>query len=643
MSDFGMPPILEPGQFGPAFGPLAAPLGPTLDQAPSPYDMPDEQMRARFMNQVRADLARAKGAKSKLNTRAKRWRKTLNLDEKAAPYEGAPAITMPLTRLKRDGVIAHLHDALDVEPFFAGIPYTADATEIVPVYESLMERELIAGDGRSQYLMGLREAVDVGTGVIGWSLAFNAAGEVVIQEQLTRFENFYAYPVAVDDLTNCATFRRYKEPWFVLKRMADMGILNPEVVDRLREAGGGSEEMTAEEVRDASADGQFSPEHETQEIWEAYCRWRGDLWHVRFSEKAPEALSIKLSPFREAFDAPPYELLRIMRSPGYLWGFSIPGLLESIQKIMDWAENSRLAYNQFAISPILMADRMNPFFKKVQSGGLTPGMVLETMGPPNLSGIEVLQLPKPDLTLEEMNLAQRFADMATFNDFQVAGAPFAQGRRTATEVRTSFDIGTLKLRRMLGDVRDDLGRAAKKRWALIELFRVRPHGVTTVYREDTQFLISSDGVTRQELEQAYLEFAQMTGLAQADPQVVMQELAPGNLIGDYSLLAGGIPGMKRDDIRWTPNGGDIIPDKHAELAKMDAFAPYMNWLGAAQQDDRIWQFLKTRLLLMGRHDWKKYIGESPKRMMDSQQYAALMQQLTAQSAQLANTGAQGAA
>lgn len=76
---------------------------------------------------------------------------------------------------------------------------------------------------------------------------------------------------------------------------------------------------------------------------------------------------------------------------------------------------------------------------------------------------------------------------------------------------------------------------------------------------------------------------------------------------------------------------------------MDAFAPYMNWLGAAQQDDRIWQFLKTRLLLMGRHDWKKYIGESPKRMMDSQQYAMLMQQLTAQSAQLANTGAQGAA
>lgn len=627
----------------PAFGgfgaPTSSPLGGVVDGPPGFYDIDDPQELKRFMNRVRSDLDRARGKKQALNQRAGVWRKTLSLEPKTPPYEGAPNVTMPLTRTKRDGVIAHLTDALDVEPFFSAEGYTAEAMDVLPVYESLMERELIAGDGRQQYLMGLREAVDVGTAVLGWTLAYNAADEVVIQETLTRFENFYAYPVAVDDLTNCSTFRRYKEPWFVLKRMADAGMVNPEVVELMREAGGDGQELVREETRDNTSDGDFSEEQRLHTLWECYCRWNGELWHVKFNEHdAQQPLSVKRNPFAEAFDAPPYQLLRVMHSPGYLWGTSLPQLLDAIQKIFDAAENSRLAYNQFAITPIVQVDRMGSIGRSLEDGGLTPGKIIYTPGPPDMTGINVLQLPKPDLTLEEMEAAQRFADMATFNDFQVAGDPFASGRRTATEVRTSFNIGTLKLRAMLRDVREDLTRAARMRWALIELFRTRPKGVVPVYREGQQYLISSDGVSAQELQQAFVEFA-MT--EQITPEDMAMLAGPGVFMNEYSLVGGAIPGMKRDDIRWRPNGGDIIPDKLAELQKMDGFAPYMNWLGAAQQDQRIWEFLKTRLLLMGRYDWKKYIGESPKVMLEMQQYAELMQVLTAQSAQLANNGSQG--
>ena len=600
----------------------------------SAFDLQGDDLK-RLMARVRSDLALAKGRKASLNTRVKSWRKILDLEPKAPPYEDAPDMTMPLTRTKRDGVVAHLHDALDVEPFFAAQGFTEEAMEIAPIYEAVMERELVAGDSRDAYLMALREAVDVGTGVLGWSLAMSLNGEPVIQESLTRFENFYAYPVAVDDLTNCSTFRRYKEPWFVLKRMADAGLLDGKLVEQLKGGGGGGPELVHEEERDLDRDSSFSEEQEQHMLWECYVRFEGELWQLRFSERMNDALSAKRNPFSEAFDAPPYEIFRIMRKPGYLWGASIPQLLESIQKIMDFAENSRAAYNQIAISPVIMADRMNPFTQQLRKGGILPGMVIPTMGSPELNGIKTLEFPPPQATVEDMSLAQRFADMATFNDFQVAGDPFAAGRRTATEVRTSFNIGTLKLRRMLGDIRGDLARAAKKRWALTELFKVRPRGVVSAYRDGKQFLISSDGVEPSTIESLAAQFMQM------NPMTITQYQGnPMEFLRQYQLVNGGIPGMKRDDIRWVPNGGDVIPDKVAEIQKLDGFAPYMNWLGAAQTDERIWYFLKVRLQYMGRADWRRLIGDNPKVRLDEQQYMNTMAMLTQTSAQLANNGSQ---
>lgn len=601
----------------------------------TPYGV-DEDLIQEITNRARYDLYRAKAKKNKLNTRAKYHRKILDLESKTPAYEGAPDITMPLMRSKRDGVVAHLTDALDVEPFFSAEGLTEEAQNVAPIYEALMEREMNMTEGRDQYLMGLRESVDVGTGTIGWSIALGPDDEPRIQEFLTRFENMYAYPVSVDDFTNCSTFRRYKEPWFLLKRMADQGMLDAESVEDLKTGGGAGEEMTWEEERDEDRDGEFSDDQELHELWECYIRWEDTLYRVVFSERLNRALSIHENPFAEAFDAPPFEPMRIIRKAGYLWGHSIPMLLEAIQKVMDNAQISRMAYNQFAISPVIMADRMNPFTKKLANGGVTPGMVIPTQGPPNMNGIEVMPFPKPDVTIEDMELAQRFADMSTFTDFQVQGAPFATSRRTATEVRTSFNVGTLKLRRMLMDLRGDLTRAAKKRWALIELFRVRPKGVLPLYREGKQYLVADEEVPAEELQGMV---QQWLGMTNAD-QEVMQEINQG--LNQYELIDGGIPGVKREDIRWVPNGTDIIPDKVAELQKLDGFGPYLSLLGPARQDERIWYFLKVRLQLMGRHDWRKFIGDNPRVRMDNQQYMQVMQEAMQQSGQVANSARGGA-
>lgn len=619
-------------------------LGPSSDmfnvgssfEENGPYEVDGEE-RDLITDRARNDLYRAQSKKRmKLNARAAFHRKILDLEPKTPAYEGAPDITLPLIRSKRDGIVAHLSDALDVMPFFAAEGLTEEAQEVAPIYEALMDRELNASNGQEVYLMSLRESADVGTATVGWSIALNSAGEPVIQEFMTRFENFYAYPSAVDDYTNCSTFRRYKEPWFVLRQMADQDMLDAESVEELKSGGGSGEEMVWEQTRDGTRDDNFSEEQELHELYECYVRWEGELWRVVFSERLNRALSIHRSPFREAFNAPPFEPLRLIRKPGYLYGHSIPMLLEAIQKIMDHAEISRMAYNQFAISPVVMADRMNPFTRQLAQGGLAPGMVLQTVGPPKVSGVEVLQFPKPDVTIEDMELAQRFADMSTFTDYQVQGAPFASSRRTATEVRTSFNVGTLKLRRMLMDFRSDLMRAAKKRWALIELFKVRPAGIMPLYREGKQYLIADEDLSQDELMAYMQEFGQQVGI---DPAQYEQEWA--QMVNDYQLVNGGVPGVKREDIRWVPNGADIIPDKVAELQKMDGFGPYLSLLEMATQDERIWYFLKVRLQLMGRHDWRKFVGENPRSRLPTDQYMMGMQMAMQQSGQIANSARGG--
>ena len=90
------------------------------------------------MHRVRNDLNQAKAKKAKIDDEAYKDRQAYDLDEKVQEYEGQPNITMPLTRNKTDGVIGHLTEAVNQDPFFTAIAHTEEAAEIAPVYSAAM-------------------------------------------------------------------------------------------------------------------------------------------------------------------------------------------------------------------------------------------------------------------------------------------------------------------------------------------------------------------------------------------------------------------------------------------------------------------------------------------------------------------------
>ena len=93
-----------------------------------------------------------------------------------------------------------------------------------------------------------------------------------------------------------------------------------------------------------------------------------ELYHIICTKDTYKPLSIKLNPFREAFEMPPYTPVRLAKRPGYIFGGSVSKLLRAVQKIADDAMNDRLAYNKFAITPIIQGDATNPIFKRLQAG-----------------------------------------------------------------------------------------------------------------------------------------------------------------------------------------------------------------------------------------------------------------------------------
>ncbi len=599
-------------------------------------DLPEEQLLV-FMARLRTALGSAKSRKTNLNTQAENYRRLIDVEPKQqVPYEDAPNITLPIIRSKRDGVIAHLADAVDVDPLFSARPLTAEASTISAAYEALMGRENSMAGTREVLLRAVGEAVDVGTGILGWSLARNESRELVIQERLVPFEMFFVYPRGVPDLTNAATFEAIRLPAFELERMMDEGLVDREVASDLlnlnpdddnpdtnKRPSSGIGQQLHHEKRDSTSDDVGDVEHQPIELWEAYIRRKGVLFQVLFSESHPRPLIARKAWTQDIINAPPYEVFRIMVDSNQLWGFPMARLLHAMQSMADFSANTRIAYNQFALAPVIAGNPLNPFVRALQeSGGVKPGAILESIMPIG-DALQVVQFPKPDLTLEEMNLSQRYADLATFTDFQIQGAPFAAGRRTATEVRTSFNVGTLKIRHMLRVLRDDLARFAKKKWAMIDAFKVRPAGVVRVHRETEQFVIASQELNSRDVQDFLQEFILSRGaLDPTELQSSLPEIA--QIMKTLEATGGIIPSTSRSDIEWVANGSDVIPDKMAELQKMTQFGQFLPLLAQAQQDHRVWYFLKTVLQLMGRRDWKDFILDDPLTKNDAA--VAMMQQ-----------------
>ena len=354
-----------------------------------------------------------------------------------------------------------------------------------------------------------------------------------------------------------------------------------------------------------------------------------ELYHIICTKDTYKPLSIKLNPFREAFDMPPYTPVRLAKRPGYIFGGSVSKLLRAVQKIADDAMNDRLAYNKFAITPIIQGDATNPIFKRLQAGGrLVPGTAIPTNGRPDLAGIQALQLPPPVVTIEDMDLAMKYADMGTHSDFQLTGQ-MPTKRMTAYETQAARGAGELKLRVSLLDFSEDIARGLKMFWALFDAYKVNQQGVMKIYQDGGTQLLASEEIPAdrfmQELEQTVSE-AEQNG----DVEILQQlqsKITPnpetGQLdrIGDLRLVRGGIASTRRDDLTWSLSSQTTTADKASLIRQLDAFAPYLQLIPQGDVDSRIWEFLRMRLVAADIKNWKKLIGADPRRIQPAEEFS----------------------
>ncbi len=627
-------------------------LGVGTRPSTSPAIELDSYNLDRIMHRVRSAHSQAIAAKGKVDEDAKLDRRAYDLEDKPQAYAGQPNITLPLTRNKVDGMVGQLISAaFDAEPFASATPLTEDAVDVAPIWDAAMERELKLDGAMDAFKMSLREAAIVGTTFLGFSLAKMETGERAVQAHLTRLENFSCFPVEADDLSDATTFRRFTVPYFKVKEQAALGSYDMDTVRGIsRYSGGVSMPLTKEAEDNFNQVNFFDEENRPVELLEVFLRYATEepvtsfsqmqdeitpsaLYHVVCTARDFKPLSVKLNPFREAFDMPPYCRISLAHRPGYLFGGSISKLLRAVQKIADGAMNDRLSYNKFALTPIIQGDSNNPIFRRLAQGGrLIPGTAIPTNGRPDVAGIQALQLPPPIVTIEDMDLAMKYADMGTHSDFQLTGQ-MPSKRMTAYETQQSRGAGELKLRISMMDFGDDVAKALKMFWALFDAYKVQPEGLIEIYQDgDTQFLSSEEipqEMFSQELEGMVSEAEQNQDMELL--QELMSKVQPnpetGELerIGDVRLVHGGIPSTRRGDLSWSLANMSTSADKAGMMQQLDAFAPYLQLLPQADMDTRIWEFLKLRLQAADIKAWKKLIGADPRKIQPPEEYGAMQQ------------------
>jgi hypothetical protein len=611
----------------------------------------------RIMARIKTSHPQAMAAKGKINREALRDRQAYMMEDKKQRYPGQPNGTLPLTRNKLDGIMAQLHSTLygSGDGIFSAEPETDSAADAGRVWDAAMRRELRLDNAEFAIKMAMREAAIVGTSFLGMGLTMLPNGEIALQANVTKLENFDLYPVEVDDIAVCTTFRRYAEPYYVLKRMASQGILDRQAVWELgRRYGGMSAPLTKNAKDNWNQVSFFDDENSTKELLEVYIRYEeadpSDVYATGFSFSSQEQrlgepqlyqvictrdsykpLSVKLNPFREAFDSPPYEPQRISITPGYIFGNSMAKVLRALQRLADNAMNDRQAYNKFAITPILQGDSSNPIFQRLSNGGrIPPGFLIPTNGRPDVAGIQALQLPQPLITLEDMQLASQWGDLATFSDQQLSGT-MPTKRMTLGEVQASRGAGELKLRLNTEDIGMDQARAATKLWALYDAYKVARNGVEMINVDDGQLVLSSDEIDEGMIADILDEIGQEA--MQNQDQATLEQMASGivadpakgqvSRLGKMQLVNGGIASTRRGDLTWRLSNLSTVADKRSQAQALMQFAPYMQWVPQADQDSRVWWYLKMIAEALEITSYKKLIGADPRAMQDPQAYATM--------------------
>lgn len=603
------------------FGDITAPA--LFQDTPVEGDRPivlEGQDLERFRWRLDQALSKAMTLMADIHADARRDRQVYRTMRRAQDYEGQPNLTTPLAMNKTDGWLAQAIEAIEQRPlgsFVAeGIGQPAErAAEVAPVCSAYLEREINRGGSRELIARELvKEAGVVGTGLCKLAMVQHPSGEWFAKPTtLIPLEDFYVDRMRVPNLKHAFSAYRERLPYYLIQDMADSGLLDRVAVERL-----GVMQTTTFEPTEAEKEAgffehtsAFQEEAIVHELYWCYMRFRpslggsAQLYEAVYDRTHKLLLAVRPNPVGDAFDHPPLALVRIGKTPGHLFGKGIVRRLDSIQEMSDNAVNTHLALNNLAASPPFVYNANSPFGRLVESKRrLLPGIGIPSLGTPKAGDVMPLQFPNPGLALQDLGVAQTFADKATYTEEAIGST---QARKTLGQFRVEVQRGTMRIHLDLGDLAYDMSQLLTMLWSMVVRYKVIPAGIVEV-EEGGRFLAAEE-ISREQVEGVMDELVVERFNSGA---LTTQDVADLEVEFNKRLTGESIPSARRSDLSIVLTGTKVIADKATDLEMLVELTPYiLQGLELARQDSYFNYHLRSIMKEMGFKDIEKRMPPDP--------------------------------
>lgn len=581
----------------------------------------------RFRFRLDQAFSRAKNKMGPIHDDARYDRRIYRTMEREQEYPGQPNLTTPLSANKADGLLSHIIDAIEQRPLgsFAaeGIGRPAEeAAQVAPLNAAYLEREINRGGSRERLVRELvKEAVQVGTGIGKLSMVQHPGGEWFTQvSDIIKLETFYVDRVAVPNLKHVFCAYEERKPYYQLEEMADQGLLDRVALEELRGAYASANFTPTEAEEEVGfRESSFALQEETvvHKLYTCYMRFRSSmdqkaqLYEAIWSNEWKKLLAVRLNPARDSYDHPPIILYRIGKTPKHLFGRGVVRRLMPIQNMADNAINSHLAINNLAASPPFLYKQHSPFGRLLQSKRrIVPGVGIPTLSSPDQADVRMLEFNNPGLSLQDIGVAQSFADRATYTEEAIGTS--SDSRKTLGQFRVEVQRGTMRVRLDLGDLAYDAAMALTMMWAMMIKYKVVPSGIVEV-EEGGKFLAARD-IPEEELTEI-MDSIVMPMFSSG--QLTAQNLAELEQEFNERLTDGKIPSARRSDLTIHLTGTKVIADKATELEMLGELTPLiLQGLELAHQDS-YWNYhMRSIIEAMGFKDAEKRIPPDPGKTLD---------------------------
>lgn len=597
------------------------PLGGLVDaemSAEAPITLTGKDLE-RFKFRLQLSLSTAERNMSKIHDDAEHDRRIYRVLERDQDYPGQPNLTTPISANKADGLLAQVTDAMEQRPIASFVPEgvgkpAEEAAQTAPLCAAYLEREINRGGSRERLMRELqKEAIIVGTGIVKLSMVRHPSGEMFVQtSNIIPLEDFFVDRLRVPNLKHCFSAYRERIPAYQLDEMADANLLDRQALDLLKSTASSMAEPTETE-READFWEQthaFQEEARVHTVYTCYMRFRpegaskAELYEAIWAKDHQTLLAVRPNSARDVFDHPAIGLVRIGKQPGHLLGRGIMRRLAPIQRMADNAVNSHLAVNDLAASPPFLYKQHSPFGRLMESKRrILPGMGIPSLSP-DRADVQPLDFRNNGLNLQDMSVAQMFADKATFTEEAIGTS---SDRKTLGQFRVEVQRGTMRLRLDLGDLAYDMSQLLTMMWAMVVKYKIEPAGIVEV-EAGGKFLASRD-ITSDEIVEV-MDRMVMPQFQRGD--LSLEELQEFEEEFNARLTNDMVPSARRSDLSIHMTGTKIIADKATELEMLMQLTPLvLQGLDLARKDTNWWYHMHSIIEAMGFKDANKRMPADP--------------------------------